>query len=299
MNFNDFIKIKSVFKINELSGEVLDYAVDKNEIKGVFGVNGTYYKDDLAKSYPLSEEIPFNFIFSDNNFIVNDVDCVNLEYEVVDGRGVEINFDVVLNYDENISIDEVSSIGERSDDKIVLEDEVLDNIQDVGDDFSNLQDEDKEQDTQQNDIDESVIIRADELQKERVVNIELDDDNVKLEDRHDEIIEKQNSNDDGECQNELKVESSEKFLEEVKEEITQTINEKLAKTLSYKEDNLPTYETFLSRIDERKTTVKICYYSNDQDLEKICQNNNVSLNHVFATNSHNDINKTRRIIINE
>ncbi len=265
MSFNDFIKIKSIFKINDLSGEVLDYTINNEEIKGVLGITGTYLLDDLKTNHTLSEEIPFNFVFANSDFTLNDVDCVNLEYELVDGRGLEINFDIILNYEQATADNEVRE----------MEDSSFEQVDSLGEEEREI--------------------------NEKSQSVNTDHDSQEITDESRNTIEKTNENtstiDDKEQEHDEKFEQSE--FEEIKEKITNDINMKLENTLSYKNDNLPTEETFLSKIEERKTCIKVCYYNNDQDLEKICRNNNVSINHVFATNSNNNINNTRRVIIDE
>lgn len=241
MNFNDFIKIKSILKIIDLSGEVIDYQIDKNEIKGLMGINGKYAKESLDETYNFNEEIPFNFIFKDNVKSVDDVDCVNLEYEVVDSRGIELSFDIRLDYELE------GLVEERSETQVE----------------PGVSEESKE----------VIAETPEEVTPPEVV--------TSLGERvEDEIEEPQE-------------------VETAKEEITKLIDKKLATTLSSKEDNLPQEESIFEGIEERKSTLRVCYFKTDAELEKVCKDNNVSINQVFKENQDLNINETRRVIINE
>lgn len=241
MNFNDFIKIKSILKIIDLSGEVIDYQIDKNEIKGIMGINGKYAKESLDETYNFNEEIPFNFIFKDNVKSVDDVDCVNLEYEVIDSRGIELSFDIRLDYELE------GLVEERSETQVE----------------PGVSEESKE----------VIAETPEEVTPPEVV--------TSLGERVEDEIE------------------APQEVETAKEEITKLIDKKLATTLSSKEDNLPQEESVFGGIEERKSTLRVCYFKTDAELEKVCKDNNVSINQVFKENQDLNINETRRVIINE
>lgn len=241
MNFNDFIKIKSILKIIDLSGEVIDYQIDKNEIKGLMGINGKYAKESLDETYTFNEEMPFNFIFKDNVKSVDDVDCVNLEYEVVDSRGIELSFDIRLDYELE------GLVEERSETQVE----------------PGVSEESKE----------VIAETPEEVTPPEVV--------TSLGERVEDEIE------------------APQEVETAKEEITKLIDKKLATTLSSKEDNLPQEESVFEGIEERKSTLRVCYFKTDAELEKVCKDNNVSINQVFKENQDLNINETRRVIINE
>lgn len=104
MNFVSLIKLKDAIKINDINGEIIDYHITDNEINGVLGVNGKYLKNDLDKVYTFTEEVPFNIVFFESNFELDDLDCIDLNYDLVEGRGIELSFDIRVEY--NISDDE-------------------------------------------------------------------------------------------------------------------------------------------------------------------------------------------------
>ena len=217
MNFTSFIKIKDASRINDICGEILDYIVTEDGVVGSLGINGKYYKNDLEKENQFNESIPFNIVFTTPKFELVDLDCVNLDYDLVDGRGIEVSFDIKVEYNElEEAPDAIETSGERT-------------------------------------VDEQVETAP-------------------------------------------TIESSE--LEEIKDEITEKVSSKLEETLKFKDDNLPTEtENFLDNLEEKRSKIKVCYYSNDKELENVCAKNDISLDKVFKDNKNNDISKYQRVII--
>lgn len=216
MNFTSFIKIKDASRINDICGEILDYRVTEDGVVGSLGINGKYYKNDLEKENQFNESIPFNIVFTTPKFELIDLDCVNLDYDLVEGRGIEVSFDIKVEYNElEDAPDAIETIGERT-------------------------------------VEE----------QEEVPTIESTE------------------------------------LEEIKDEITEKVSSKLEETLKFKDDNLPTEtENFLDNLEEKRSKIKVCYYSNDKELENVCAKNDISLDKVFKDNKNNDISKYQRVII--
>ena len=189
MNFTSFIKIKDASRINDICGEILDYSVTEDGVVGSLGINGKYYKNDLEKENQFNESIPFNIVFTTPKFELIDLDCVNLDYDLVEGRGIEVSFDIKVEYNElEEAPDAIETIGERT-------------------------------------VDE---------QEETVSTIESTE------------------------------------LEEIKDEITEKVSSKLEETLKFKDDNLPTEtENFLDNLEEKRSKIKVCYYSNSLKIIKI------------------------------
>lgn len=112
MNYSAFVKLRDFVKINDISAEIKDYLKKEDIVVGKLEVNGTYLVEDLVTSSSFSEEIPFNIIFSTNDFEILDIDCVELDYNVVDGRGIEVLFDILLKYEQDDEIDETRNFEE-------------------------------------------------------------------------------------------------------------------------------------------------------------------------------------------
>ena len=100
MNFNTFIKLKNASKISDLSGEIIEYNLNERELEGIFLVQGSYLKDDLNELTSFKEEIPFNIVLMEKEIDINDVDCVDLDYGLVEGRGVDVSFELLVEYSE-------------------------------------------------------------------------------------------------------------------------------------------------------------------------------------------------------
>lgn len=100
MNYSAFIKLRSFVKINDISAEIKEFIKKNDVVNGKLDVCGNYLEEDLIKSNNFNEEIPFSIIFANSNFDVVDIDCVNLDYQTVDGRGIEVMFDVLIKYED-------------------------------------------------------------------------------------------------------------------------------------------------------------------------------------------------------
>lgn len=239
VNFNSFVKIKDVTKINDICGEILDYQLLTDKVSGKLGVNGKYYKSDLEKEYSFTEEIPFDILFTSPNFELIDVDCIDLNYDLIDGRGLDVNFDIRVEYNELINEEEFS---ERK--------------LSPGDDDEN----------------ETIELDSGDTKDESSNELDLDERELNI----DEIVDKE--------------------IEEVKEEITNNVSNKLINALNVKDNNLPTEEV-TELFEEERTVIKVCYYNSDKELESLCNKNDISLDKVFKDNKNNDIEKYQRVII--
>ncbi|MFR7881060.1 MAG: hypothetical protein ACLU5J_06000 [Christensenellales bacterium] len=80
-------------------------------------------------------------------------------------------------------------------------------------------------------------------------------------------------------------------FETLKKEETERIDNLLKSTLSFKDDNLPTEEIVIRGLKDTTTLMKVYYYKNDAELERVCNENNMSLDTVFKKNQKFDFNK--------
>ena len=86
-------------------------------------------------------------------------------------------------------------------------------------------------------------------------------------------------------------------FEKIKENETKRIDELLYNTLNCKDDNLPTDEIIIRNLKDSISNIKICYYQNDKELDKICQSNNVGLNEILSNNKKYANAKYKRIML--
>lgn len=86
-------------------------------------------------------------------------------------------------------------------------------------------------------------------------------------------------------------------FEEIKQNETKRIDDLLFSTLNGKDDNHPTDEIVLRNLTEHVSNIKICYYENEKDLDKICQNNNIGLNEMLTRNKKYSNSKYKRVFL--
>lgn len=217
MNYTAFIKLRNFIKINDISAEIKEYKKKDDVVTGKLDVTGTYLSEDLIKSNKFFEEIPFNIIFSNSDYEILDIDCVNLDYQTIDGRGIEVMFDVHIKYE-----------------------------------------------TQEK---EEQIIEVPVLTKEDPVKVE-------------EITEEE--------------------YEEIKNERENEIDQLITEELSQVVDNIPSDFEETNEIlekTERMKTIKVCYYNDSSELDKVCDEQKVAIDKIFNDNKNTDFVKYRRVII--
>lgn len=237
MNFNSFLKLKDFVKVNDLSAEIIEYFVKNDLLTGKLSVRGKYLKQDMEREYHFDEDIPFNIVFNEE-YIIEDIDCISFDYQIVEGRGIDLSFEVEIKFEEEDTLDE-----------------------------------------EETEIEEIPVEIDQEKEKAEVEN-----NNVEIETTEYEIRN-----------------TIEEELEEFKEDETKKADEQLSHTLLNVSDNLPEdeEEVIFRNIPNEYKTIKIRYYKDDEELEKVCNENNMSIDQVFKVNRKNEFNKYRRIIIND
>lgn len=284
MNYNSFIKLKDFFKIVDITAEVKDYITKNDTLEGNLEIHGKYQKrDGITEEYFL-ENVPFSIVFKNNDYDINDIVCTDIDYVAIDGRGVDVTFDILVDYYEYEEIPvKLDTPIEQFEESKRLSVEVSEewtgtqNKQVVDDSNPTL--EEKINTVSDNDMEdessEAIRVEPIDLETETISETEI------------EAINNQEEN----------IDSND--IEKIKKEETDRIDSLLKSTLNFKDDNLPTEEIVIRGIPEEKSKIKVCYYQNDQDLEKVCEKNNISLDKVFKANRNRNIEKYHRVIINE
>lgn len=295
MSYNSFIKLKDFFKIVDITAEVKEYLTKNEILEGTLEINGKFQKRDGITENYFSESIPFSVVFRSDNFDVNDIVCTDIDYVAIDGRGVDVTFDILVDYheyenvpigmDENLNHDFVVEVAEEIDAPTNQCDESMDvdsrtsvensvQLEEVAEeiDVNNKSDDSTSDSDNRSSLEQSVVLE--EKEENALVN-ELEEFKLDTE---------QVGNDD---------------LEEIKKQETNRIDNLLKSTLNFKDDNLPTQEIVIRNVPDKKSKLKVCYYQSDQDLESVCEKNNVSLNRVFKENKSRNIEKYHRVIIKE
>lgn len=217
MNYTAFIKLRNFVKINDISAEIKEYKKKDDVVTGKLDVTGTYLSEDLIKSNKFFEEIPFNIIFSNSDYEILDIDCVNLDYQTIDGRGIEVMFDVHIKYETQEKEEQI--------------------------------------------IEVPVLTKEDPVKVEEITEVEY---------------------------------------EEIKNERENEIDQLITEELSQVADNIPSDLEETNEIlekTERMKTIKICYYNDSSELDKVCDEQKVAIDKIFNDNKNTDFVKYRRVII--
>lgn len=207
-NFNETLEIKDLGYLNEINAEITECYPNGNELCGKLYITGNYHSSKTDEEVLISKNIDFQILFDNDKLELDDIECLNLKYQVLEGIGVDLNFDIIINFNE-----------------------------------------------------------------------------LELDERDDGAIEEKDES------------SFEEKIEQEKEIIEKSVDTKLSSKLETRCDNFPE-EIISEKIVEKKSVVKVIYYSNDSDLETIASNNNRSLDALFKENKNNNFNTHKRIILN-
>ncbi len=270
MSYNSFIKLKDFFKIVDITAEIKEYITKNDVLEGTLEIHGKYQKrDGISEEYFL-ESVPFSIVFPNSDYDINDIDCTDIDYIAIDGRGVDLTFDILVDY---YQYEEIPVVINQLDKETI--------------ETNNL------------DVETSVEM-IDDRTVESATNSNLDVDDRDFDNNTEKVINEVIESNDNDNSLELETEQIDEIeIEKIKEMETKRVDELLKSALNFKDDNLPTEEIIVRNIPESKSCLKVCYYNSDQELEKVCEKNNVSLDKVFKSNRNRNIEKFHRVIINE
>lgn len=103
--FNETIKIKDLAYLNDLGCEVIEYYPNNNTLNGRVYVTGAYHSSRNDEVKLISEDIEFNFEFDKDDFYVEDIECVSFDYNLLEGVGIEVSFEIKLDLSMPESLD--------------------------------------------------------------------------------------------------------------------------------------------------------------------------------------------------
>lgn len=201
--FKEIIKIKDIAYLNELGAEIVEYCPKENSLLGKLYLTGAYHSSKTDEVKLIAEDINFTITLDNSDFYINDIECINFEYQVLEGVGLEFKYEIELDVD----------IEEEFDEREVIQTE----------DQANL--------------------------------------------------------------------------EEIKEEISNAVDQKLSSKLNLIEDNYPQEQIILRSIDNKVNKIKIVYYDDEKDLNNIAKVNNISIETLLKENKSNNFNQHKRVII--
>lgn len=120
MNYNSFIKLKDFLKLINISAEINDYNIENEVIEGTLSIKGKYLKRDNLTDEYFDQNIPFNIAMNDANFEIEDIYCINLEYICIESRGVDVSFDIFVDY-ESLDIRNDEDLKNQNDEILDIE----------------------------------------------------------------------------------------------------------------------------------------------------------------------------------
>lgn len=150
--FKNIIKIKDLAYINDLGCEIIEYYPNNNTLSGKVYVTGAYHSSKTDEVKLISEDLEFVFELDKNDFYIEDVECINFEYSVLEGVGIDVLYEVKLildmQYDINTNnnIDIQEEYNEQVENLIETEtiDKVLEETNETRENYNESYEEDLE-----------------------------------------------------------------------------------------------------------------------------------------------------------
>lgn len=278
INSNASIKLDKFTGIKKINTRVSEFVCKNDTVEGKILIYGSYYQNDLDKKIDFKENIPFTVVFKDNNYLIKNITCENFSYGEVVGRGLDCNFDVVVSY-ELKKEETASTEEERFEEVIEVEsEETVNEIEQVEleEEIEVIQVEELPGATPSDVVDETVSVSR---PKEPT-----DDETSKIDEESSETTV--DVVDDYYTQN-----------EQIKEDITKHVDKILQAKMEVKTDNDPSVKFKFGRGKDNKTAIKVIYYRHPNEIEAICNQNNLSIDKVFKDNKNTNFDQYRRIII--
>lgn len=106
INCQAFLENKKILSITKIDTEIDNYNYDseKNEINGNIKVTTNCYVDNMDENKDLIDNVPFNILLMEQNKNNFNLSIGNLVYNLIEGRGVELEFDIELEEKDVIDI---------------------------------------------------------------------------------------------------------------------------------------------------------------------------------------------------
>lgn len=263
--------------LNDINYNICNYTYTNGELNGNIKVYGNYNTNkDSNESF--EKLVPFTLVFKSENYEIKEIKIDNFKNFDVVNNGLECSFEVYVNY--NI-IDE--ELDESKNNDIINED--INNIESI------------EEDTL------DVALPINDFNKEDnisdLLTKETKEDNVSIND----TIQNVEILDDFLQDDKFEDDNSEKTINKIKEKYDNLLDNIF---LSRKNDleNLKINEkvddskVYLS-LQETKDTFRIYYLKQENEIERICKEENLSVNSIYNSDFNKDFSNKKRIIINK
>lgn len=123
--FKQIIKIKDLAYINELGCEIVEYYPNNNTLVGKVYITGAYHSSKTDEVKLVSEDVDFLFDLENDDFYIEDIECINFDYSVLEGVGLDVTFEVKLDLDisEEINSDKREEVETSNQEVLTYDDE--------------------------------------------------------------------------------------------------------------------------------------------------------------------------------
>lgn len=100
--FKQLIKIKDLAYLNDLGCEVIEYYPNKQYLNGRVYVTGAYHSSKNNEVKLISEDLEFMFDLGNEDFYIEDIECISFDYSVLETEGINLTYEIKL----EVSIEE-------------------------------------------------------------------------------------------------------------------------------------------------------------------------------------------------
>lgn len=316
INCQAFLEKRKILSIVQLKADIHDYEMEQKQIIGNIAIEGDCYLDNLDEMVSIKELVPFNVMLAEQSKVtLQDIMALEIQdfvYHIVDGRGLELEFDIVVQTLES------GSVSSNKNDQLNLVEQTEQEI-DIN-----------EEDGKIEEIKKIEIMNSDE--RENLNNSKVEDDeknirekeNINNDDNIDLIIKEltdisdeiTKSNDDDIKEEALETrekfdnleteilkdatqfeQSKEKEVKsDIKEEIVNQIDVLLSNKLSMKSDNFPDDKFPMRGLSDQRKKVTFVFYNDDNELNEIVRKYNLSIGKALESSENNGT-RGKKIII--
>lgn len=128
--FKEIIKIKDIAYLNELGAEVVEYYPKDNSLIGKLYLTGAYHSSKTDEVKLIAEDINFTILLDSKDFYINDIECINFNYQILEQVGLDFSYEIELDVDVDESVESTDSIREQEVDSLEDEKEIISKIVD-------------------------------------------------------------------------------------------------------------------------------------------------------------------------
>ncbi|XMB87394.1 hypothetical protein RJG79_06230 [Mycoplasmatota bacterium WC44] len=261
----DLLRVSNVYNLNY---KIDDYKVG-DTLDGKIILYGKYVKDNLEEILDYEEEVDFTVDFDEKKYKVSSIECDNLQYDVVFGRGINATYDVVIDYEEpDQEIELIKDMIDEETDGIL--EEALKNR------------DDSFLDVEINDIERDVEILEEFIEEEVVEEEVVEEEVVEQELAEEVLLEDVEVNKQPVTKSILEA-SRKQFKEEDEKESVEKIE---INKINIRDND----EHFLGNLEETYSTYKVIFNVNEKNVEELARKYNKSVEEIYKDNNYS-INK--------